>query len=54
MGVCVVCVCMGLFDFVCVIVRVECGICGCDVVWERQARLLVIVDVCCEDACRKV
>ena len=47
---------MGGFDFVCVIWRVGCGICGCDVIWERQARLLVIVivDVCCEDACRKV
>ena len=37
-----------------VIVRVECGICGCDVIWERQDGLLVIVDVCREDACRKV
>ena len=53
-GVCIVCVCMGGFDLVFVIVRVECEICGCDVILEREYSLLVIVDVCCEDSCGKV
>ena len=45
---------MRVYDLVFVILSVEFGICGCDVIWERQDGLLVIVDVCCEDACGEV